>query len=567
MTPAIPTVRELSLDEKIGQLFIYAGHGVFMNAESPAYEQFLRQVRDNHVGGIIWFVSDVYETAWLTDRLQRASRVPLFISADLESGMGMRFPDATFWPWPMAVAATGDPKLAEEEGRLVAREARTLGINFIHAPVADVNSNADNPVINARSFGEDPEAVSRFVTAFIRGVQSEGVLANAKHFPGHGDTQTDSHRSLASLGASRERLDAIELVPFRAAIAAGVAAVMTAHLSVPALDPSSAPHREYTPGENPYSTDPSEVARDATMPASLSPRINELLRRELGFQGIVITDALDMGALTDHFDPAEAAVRAIEAGADLLPKSPDTDAAIRGVKAALASGRLTEARIDESVERILAAKHAMAATPFSMEAIFRGVDPPAHRAVAQEIATRAITLVREEEGALPLRRDASVVELIVSDFPEPGFVLGDLDREMRSRLTSAPRRFVLNRHSTDADARPAIEAAAVADIVIIAFTVRVRSGEGKVGVPEVARRALEEIGRGSARQIAISFGTPYLLREVPSLPTYIAAYGVQPVMQIAAARAIFGEREIGGKLPVTIPGLYPRGHGIKKSPN
>jgi len=239
----LPRVEEMTLDEKIGQMIVPGAHGVFMNATSPAWQRLERRVRQEQVGGLIWFVSNVYETAELNRRLQAAAKIPLLISADLEAGVGMRFQDTTYWPTAMAVAATGDPSLAEREGRAVAIEARAIGINQIFAPVADVNVDPDNPVINARSFGEDPQTVARFVTAFIRGVQSEGVLATAKHFPGHGDTHVDSHRSLPVLNVTRERLEAIELVPFRAAVAAGVDSVMVGHLSVPSLDPTPAPPR------------------------------------------------------------------------------------------------------------------------------------------------------------------------------------------------------------------------------------------------------------------------------------------------------------------------------------
>src|SRR5438874_3964422 len=266
----IPRPDELTLDEKIGQLFVVGAYGVFMNESSPAYARLLHQVRDNHIGGFIWFVSNVYETAALTERLQAESRVPLLISADLESGIGMRFADTTFWPSPMAVAATGDPSLAEAEGRVAATEARAVGVNHILAPVVDVNIDPDNPVINTRSFGEDPRDVSRFAAAFIRGVQSEHVLACAKHFPGHGDTHVDSHRALPVLDVTRERLDRVELVPFRAAIAAGVASIMPGHLSVPALDSTRAPIRAMPASENPYGTRPDEVPSDATLPASVS---------------------------------------------------------------------------------------------------------------------------------------------------------------------------------------------------------------------------------------------------------------------------------------------------------
>src|SRR2546423_3478015 len=323
----IPRLGELTLDEKIGQLFVVGAYGVFMNESSPAYARLLHQVRDNHVGGFIWFVSNVYETAALTERLQAESRVPLLISADLESGIGMRFADTTFWPSPMAVAATGDPSLAEAEGRGAATGAPAVGVNHILAPVVDVNIDPDNPVINTRSFGEDPQDVSRFAAAFIRGVQSEHVLACAKHFPGHGDTHVDSHRALPVLDVSRERLDRVELVPFRAAIAAGVASIMPGHLAVPALDPTTAPVRAGL-SQNPYGTSAAEVTQNGTLPATISNRmLDGVLRRELGFRGLVITDAFDMGGLTEHFDAGEAAVPAIEARVGLSLMSPCRDPA------------------------------------------------------------------------------------------------------------------------------------------------------------------------------------------------------------------------------------------------
>jgi beta-glucosidase-like glycosyl hydrolase len=227
-----------------------------MSDSAARYREFLHQIRDNHVGGIIWFVSDVYETAFLTQKLQRESKIPLLVSADLEAGIGMRFNDTTFWPSAMAIAATGEPRFAEELGRIEAEEAKTIGINHILAPVCDVNVDADNPVINTRSFGEDPQDVARFVSAFIKGVQSENVLATAKHFPGHGDTHVDSHRSLPVLEVTRERMEKVELVPFRAAIDAGVASVMIGHLAVPSIDPTAAPVRDHVDQleDNPYGT-------------------------------------------------------------------------------------------------------------------------------------------------------------------------------------------------------------------------------------------------------------------------------------------------------------------------
>jgi beta-glucosidase-like glycosyl hydrolase len=560
--PQHHTVRvdDLSLDEKVGQMFVVLGRGVFMNESSWAYRELRRQVRENHIGGVIWSVSNVYETAQLNARLQGEARVPLLASADLESGMGMRFLDTTHWPWAMAVAATGDPSLAEAEGRVVAREARLVGVNHIYAPIADVNVDADNPVINARSFGEDPAEVSKFVAAFVKGVQSEHVLATAKHFPGHGDTHVDSHRSLPILNVDRARLDRVELLPFRAAIDAGVKSIMIGHLAVPSLDDELVPVRKAGAGENPYGTAESEVPQNGTMPATISKKIvGDLLRRELKFDGLVVSDAMDMGGITEHFDAGEAAIRAIEAGQDQILMSPNVDAAIKAVKAAVASGRLSEARIDESVRRILEAKAFAGAPVGTPDEIFRGLDTKEHRELAASIARRALTLVREANGTLPVKKTARVVIVTVSDFPETVTPLPDFEREMRKRLTAPPQTFLID--SRTLDAGPIAMAAKNADVVVFALAVRARSGSGSIAVPEIARKLLAET---QTPVVAISFGTPYLLREIPTAGTYFCAYGVQPVMQLAAVNALFGEAPISGKLPVTIPGLAARGTGIDK---
>jgi beta-glucosidase-like glycosyl hydrolase len=561
---SIPPIERLSLDEKIGQLFVVVGHGVFMSESSMAYEQMLHHVRGNHVGGVMWSVSNVYETAQLTARLQSVSRVPMLISADLESGMGMRFLDTTYWPWAMAVAATGDPSLAEQEGRVVAREARTVGINHIYAPIADVNVDADNPVINTRSFGEDPADVSRYVAAFVRGVQSEHVLATAKHFPGHGDTHVDSHRSLPILNVDRKRLDQVELVPFRAAIDAGVRSIMIGHLAVPSLDDELVPVRPPGPGENLYGTTAAEVPENGTMPATTSKKmIAGLLRRDLKFDGLVVSDAMDMGGITEHFSAGEAAIRAIEAGQDQILLSPNVDAAVAAVKEAVISGRLPEARINESVRRILAAKTFAGAPGGTPDEIFRGVDTKEHRELAQSIARRAITLVREQAGSLPVKKNARVVIITVSDFPEVVSPLPDFEREMRRRLTAPPQTFLIDARSSGESIGPIAAAAQSADAVIFAMAVRTRSGSGSIATPELARKLIADLAP-RVPTFAISFGTPYLLREIPAVGTYVCAYGIQPVMQVAAVHALFGEAPVSGKLPVTIPALAPRGTGITK---
>ena len=563
----IPTVASMTLDEKIGQLVVVGADGTFMNEQSPGFQKLLRLVRERHVSGVIWYSSGVMELAWMSHRLQEAAEIPLLIVADLEAGIGMRFPDATHFPWAMAVAATGDLALAEAAAGATAEQALLVGINQIYAPVADVNNNPDNPVINVRSFGEDPRSVASFVAATIRGIQSRGALATAKHFPGHGDTTTDSHRSLAVLEASRERIESLELSPFRAAIESGVAAIMSAHLSVPSLDPTPAPVRGVPQKNNPYHVDEAEVTRSGTWPASLSrPIIEGILRGELGYRGLIVADALDMGGIGHHFETGEAAVRAIEAGNDQILKPADPDRAIDALKTAVIEGRLSEARIDASVERILAAKRRVKVVRYDPAAIFRSFDSPEYRKLGAEIAARALTLVREKKGTLPLQRDARLVHLVVGDFQEARSPITAFSSALSALLATPPDHFAIDRRTPGSEIPAILESIAAADQVLVSFTVRARSGEGRVSVPPVALELFERIAalENAPPLIAVSFGTPYLLRDVPSLDTFIAAYGPQPLMQRAAARALFGEAAITGRLPVTIPGVAARGFAIIK---
>ena len=510
------SVDDLSTDEKIGQLFAPDAYGVYFNQSSYAAKRLDRLVREQQVGGFCWFSPNVYETALEIKRLQAISRVPLLMSADLEAGIGMRFADTTYWPPAMAVGATGDPSLAEKQGKTTAIEARALGINHILAPVADVNIDPDNSVINARSFGEDPNDVARYVAAFIKGVRSEGVLTTAKHFPGHGDTHVDSHRSLPVITAPRARIESVELVPFKAAVDAGVDTVMIGHLAVPALDPTPIGARTDGVRENRYAAGASEAPTNATLPATLShAMIEDVLRKELGFRGLVVTDAFDMGGLTDHFNAGEAAVRAIEAGEDQILMSTNTEAAIAAIKKAVESGRIPMSRIDASVQRILDAKARVRHDVADTEEIFRVVDADANKAIANEIATKALTLLRIEDGALPLKKDARVFELVISDFPEANNPLAEMDRDLKRRLTKAPKLIMLDGNACDKDIPAVIEAAKNADIVVIGLAIRARSGAGQIAVPDAARQAIDQLAVMPVRKIGISFGTPYLLREVP----------------------------------------------------
>jgi beta-N-acetylhexosaminidase len=567
-TTRLPAVDELTLDDKVGQMFVTVARGVYMSESSPSWRELERQVRDLRVGGVIWRPSDVYETAFLASRLQSISRIPLLFSADVEAGIGMRFSDTTFWPPAMALAATGDVSLAERQGRVSAREARALGISQIYAPVADVNVNPDNPVINVRSFSEDPAEVARFVEAFIRGCQSEGVMATAKHFPGHGDTRVDSHLALPVLPVDRERLEAVELAPFRAAVRAGVASIMIGHLAVPSIDPTAAPIRDAAAlgRENRPYVERGTPTEGAALPATVSPLlVDGLLRRDLGFDGLVVTDAFDMEGLAAHFDDGEGAVRAIEAGVDQILMPVDAAAAIAGVKAAVRSGRLPESRIDESVRRILATKARFPAAAASQEEIFRTVDREESRLLAEEIARRSLTLLRDRERSLPLRSGARTVVLTVNDVSDGASPVPAFEEAVERLAAARSHVFRLDPRSDDQEAAAFLEEAGDAEVVIIALALRARTAAGQIELPVAAKKAIEGVlAAGRSRVVAVSFGSPYILRDLPGLPAYLCAWGAQPVLQSAAARALYGEAPVGGRAPVTIPGLHARGEGLDR---
>src|SRR5467141_1233530 len=351
-------LKRMSIDEKIGQLIAVGLNATYLNQDSEAFKDLRHQIVDNHVGGIILFRGPVYESVVIVNRMQQLAKYPLLISADLEAGPGMRFDDTVNFPWNMAVGATANPEYARRQGELTAREARALGIQQIYAPVADVNNNAANPVINVRSYGEDPASVAKLVAAFVAGAQNGGVIATAKHFPGHGDTATDSHRGLPEIDVTRERLNSVELVPFRAAVDAGVGSVMDGHIGLPLIDPTAITPLPREVKIKAIETDEAGeiVVERGTMPTTLSPVMNGILRNDLKFEGLIVTDAMSMSGLTLYFTQEEASVRALEAGADLLLKPADTDAAIRGVRNAVKQGRLTEQRIEVSVRKALAAK-------------------------------------------------------------------------------------------------------------------------------------------------------------------------------------------------------------------
>ena len=395
----------MSLDEKIGQMIHIGINADYMNQDSAKFQEFKRQVTENKIGGIIVFVGGVYDTVHFINRMQELADIPLLISADFETGVAMRFPDTINFPWNMAVSATGKPEFARREGALIAKETRALGIQWDFAPDADVNNNADNPVINVRSYGENPQQVGLFAKEFTDGLQSGNVLATAKHFPGHGDTAVDSHRGLPEINFSRERLEKTEFVPFRDLINNGVGSVMISHIAMPQLDNEKV--QPLKRSEKAAYTESEVITEASTIPATLSKNIvTNILKNDMKFDGLVVTDAMDMSGLTLYFNQEEAAVRAVLAGNDVLLKPSNGDAPIRGLREAVKAGRITEARIDESVRKILAWKYKLGLekkqhTP--LDSIDKLVASRETQKLSDEIAQNAITLVKNEGNALPLK--------------------------------------------------------------------------------------------------------------------------------------------------------------------
>ncbi|HVF47835.1 MAG TPA: glycoside hydrolase family 3 N-terminal domain-containing protein, partial [Pyrinomonadaceae bacterium] len=394
---AAKQVKKMSVEEKVGQLVHIGINARFANQESPYFKDLQRHVVENKLGGIIFFGAPIYETTILANRMQELAKLPLLLSLDAETGIGMRFEDATNFPWAMAVAATGNPEFARRMGVITGREAKAIGIRHVYAPVLDVNNNAANPVINVRSFGESPEDVARFGVAFAQGIQSQQVIATAKHFPGHGDTNVDSHRGLPIIELPRERLNSLELMPFKQAVDAGIGSIMIAHIALPQIDGEEIkPLKNFIQGDAEAGAE--LVNQKATIPATLSEKVQTgILRNEMGFKGLIVSDAMSMSGLTIYFNQEEAGVRAFLAGTDILEKPADVDAMIRGLIAAVRSGRISAERLDDSVARQIAWKHELGLfkeriTPIDqIDRLVSGADTVT---LTDEVATAAVTLVR-----------------------------------------------------------------------------------------------------------------------------------------------------------------------------
>ena len=551
LTWAQRTLARMTLREKVGQLMMPFVLGNFAPEGSETHDRIVNVIEQENVGAVIMSVGSPSEVAVKLNDLQNHSKYPLLVAADLETGAGFRFRGAvhiptnialggaTTFPSLMAFGATGDPRHAYQLGRITALEARTMGVHVPFAPVLDVNNNPDNPIINIRSFGEDPNAVAALGAAFVRGLQDYGAVATGKHFPGHGDTGTDSHLDLPVIRVGRERLDAVELVPFRAAIAAGMQGIMTAHIAVPEIT-----------GE--------------TIPATVSkPMLTDLLRSDLGFDGIVFTDAMDMAAVNRLFPRGEAAVRAVLAGADVIVMPRDVKQAIDAIIEAIDEGRLTEARLDESVGRLLRLKEDLGlaeerAVPLEM--IPQVVGVPEHMEMAREVAERSITLIHNERNLLPLLGTRRARVMSVS-FRNPGDVLSG--RYFNGRLRETYPRLVTRSvdEGTNSEGYEALlSRAGRSDLVVVSVY---SNYAGRVELPDATVEFVNELARRRITHVVISFGNPYLISLFPDAQVYLLAWSSAQVSQQAGADALFGDVAITGHSPIGMDPFFEVGDGIQ----
>ena len=531
--------------------------GDFAPDDAAAWQRLRTWVETEKVGGFIISVGSPTEIAVKLNALQRMSALPLMFGADYEFGAGYRarggyfvpnaidLGGATLFAPQMAYGATRDTALAYAQGRITALEGRALGVHMAFAPILDVNNNPANPVISTRSYGEDPQLDARLGAAFVRGVQDHGMIATGKHFPGHGDTEVNSHLALPSVNVSRARLDSVELVPFRAAIAAGVGAMMTFHGAMPALDSSG-------------------------LPGTLSARVlGDLLREEMGFQGLIVSDAMDMRAVLDRFGAADATKRAIAAGTDILIQPVDVTQTIDAVVAGVAEGRYPEARVTEAARRVLAAKRRLGLhqrRTVNVDSIRAVVGDMDHRAVASAAAERSITLVKDSLGLVPLKADTSLRILSVSLARRADLGAGTaFDAELRTGYRRVRAEWV-NADDPSPNYARLLAAADSVDAVIVSSYMGHVFNATTLATPRAFSEFVAALTRRGRRPIFVAFGNPYALQQNPELPAYLVAWGGFPVSQAAAARALAGRTAIGGRLPITIPGISPFGAGLTRAP-
>jgi beta-N-acetylhexosaminidase len=549
------TLASLSRREKVAQLIMPWVPGEYAAVGSPGYEQLRKWVEEDRIGGLVISIGLPHSYAAKLNHMQRLARVPLLVASDMENGTGMRLGNiyalpsllpqggGTVFPPVMALGATGSEDLAFRLGRILGTEARAVGVHINFGPVLDVNSNPLNPIINTRSFGENPSMVAKLADAYIRGARASGLMTTGKHFPGHGDTDTDSHLELPAVRGDRPHLDAVDLPPFRAAVVEGIDGIMTAHIAATGVLGADAP------------------------PATLSPYfMTDVLRREMSFNGLLFTDAMTMGGVAKRYGATEPLLLALEAGADVLLMPRNVTDAINTVMAALASGRLKESRIDESVRRILVAKARAGLRTgrlVDLERVDEIVNVPGNAAAAREVAERSITLARDSKGLVPIspatRRILSITYAESSDLIASRTFNDELDSAgytvvaARTDDRTTADEYLGLRHMADS-----------ADAIVASVYVSPREFSGSIGAKSGFSSLIANLAASGKPLIAISFGSPYVLNYLPEVPAYLLAWGGTPLSQRAAAAALLGMNPITGKLPISLPPYYSLGAGIER---
>lgn len=550
------TLASLTVRERIAQLIMPWVPGEYAAVGSPEYEQVRGWVEDDKVGGLILSIGLPHSYGAKLNHMQRLARVPLLITSDMENGTGMRLGGSyalpsmlpqgggTVFPPVMALGATRSEDLAYKLGQVLGAEARAVGVHMSFGPVLDVNSNPLNPIINTRSFGEDPKVVSRLAGAYIRGAREKGLMTTGKHFPGHGDADTDSHLLLPTIKANRAQLDTVDLPPFRSAVGEGIDAIMTAHIAVVGILGDSAP------------------------PATLSSYfMTDVLRKEMGFRGLLVTDAMTMGGVANRYGGTEPLVLALIAGADILLMPRNVTEAINTIAGAVESGRIPPSRIDESVRRVLRAKAQAGLRTgrlVDLDAIDTVVNTPARSAIAREVAEKSITLARDELSLVPLDRSRRRV-LSITYAEGSDLVAGRIfNQELRRGGFNVTAVSVDSRTTQQELDSLTIRADSV-DLVIASAYVFPRDGRGSIAAEGGFPGFVKKLAESGKKVVAVSFGSPYLVSAYPSVPAYVLAWGGAPVSQRAAARALLGEIAISGRLPISIPPWFKAGAGIDRA--
>ena len=550
------TIRALSPRERVAQLIMPWVPGEYAAVGSPEYEQVRGWVEDDKVGGLVLSIGMPLSYAAKLNHMQRLARVPLLITSDMENGSGMRLGGSyalpsllpqgggTVFPPVMALGATRSEDLARQLGEVLGAEARAVGVHVTFGPVLDVNANPLNPIINVRSFGEDPSLVSKLSAAYIRGARSKGLMTTGKHFPGHGDTETDSHIGLPTIRGTKAHLDSVDLPPFRTAVGNGIDAIMTAHIAVTGILGDSAP------------------------PATLSPYfMTDVLRKEMNFRGLLVTDAMTMGGVANRYGSTEPLVLALQAGADILLMPHSVTEAINTITKAVESGRITQARIDESVRRVMRMKAQAGLRTgrlVDLNAVDTIVNVPARSRVAAEVAEKAITVARDSGSLVPLSRN--VRRILSITYADGGDLVAGrvFNQELRSGGLRVSTETVDSRTTTAELDQLRLQADS-ADVVIASAYVFPRESRGSIGAAGGFPAFIEQLSAARKNLIAISFGNPYLVSAFPSVPTYVLAWGGAPVSQRAAAHAILGRNAISGRLPISIPPWFKVGDGLDRA--